>query len=337
MNNSLLPTQNPEALMAFVQGRDAFRAYLGSGRSNDLERARSSFSVALHDDPAFALASFYFAVTSTELRDSPTAIEILKRLTDRRPDFLPEALLQLAYAYTKTYDSTLYSEAERTLDKALREAQRLSRSELVTVVQAYRVFLFAVMAGRHSDKAARPRYAERAIELGQRLLKDPQVIVHPARNQILFELHNALGIAYWRKGENQTSFGTDQAASWDAAGKHFEQALRVWPNGTRALQNQGSLLMSEGDQFGKAGDCESAKSRYTAAQQTFRASLELNPIDQFPHYRMAELAARLGNWEVAERYLESGRKQPGAVKARQWEKLAQAIEQRDASGLLNKD
>ncbi|HMF79372.1 MAG TPA: hypothetical protein VK604_27170, partial [Bryobacteraceae bacterium] len=249
MNYYPLPTENPGALMSFVQGRNALNAYLGSGRSEDLQRARQNFSAAHQDDPAFSLASFYLAIASTELRDSSTAIEILEGLIGRRVDFLPEALLQLAYAYTKTYDDNLYHEAERALNTALEEAQRRSRSDLVVIIRAYRVFLFAVMAGHDKDKTARPKHVEQAIRLGKQLLKHPMAVRRPAGDQILFELHNALGIAYWRKGQNESAYGTDQEASWRAAREHFEKALRLRPNGTRALQNYGSLLLSEGDQL----------------------------------------------------------------------------------------
>jgi tetratricopeptide (TPR) repeat protein len=334
MNYRALPTESPEALMNFVQGRNALDAYLGSGRSEDLERARQSFSAAHQDDPAFELASFYLAVASTELRDSATALEILRWLTGHQIDFLPEALLQLAYAYTKTYDSSLFLEAERALDRAVEEAQRRSRDDLVAIIQAYRVFLFAVMGGRYDDKAARPRYVLRAIALGERLLTDPATLRHPGRDQILFELHNALGIAYWRKGQNDPAFGKSQEASWGAAREHFGEALRIRPNGTRTLQNQGSLFLSEGDQFARAGEIKSATESYAAAQRAYLASLALNPIDQFPHYRMSELAARLGEWETAEWYFERGKKQPGEVKLSDWERLANAIRRRDASELL---
>jgi hypothetical protein len=107
--------------------------------------------------------------------------------------------------------------------------------------------------------------------------------------------------------------------------------------GTRALQNQGSLFISEGDQFAKAGEIERAKERYAAAQRAYLAPLALNAIDQFPNYRMSELAARLGQWETAERYFDYGKKQPGAVTMSDWERLANAIKRRDASELLNKN
>jgi tetratricopeptide (TPR) repeat protein len=320
-----------------VQGRNAFNAYLGSGRADDLERARKSFSQAHLDDPGFSLASFYLAVTSTELRDSLTALDLLRKLTERPVDFLPQALLQLAYAYTKTYDSSLFLEAERTLDRALEEAGKRSRNDLVTIVQAYRVFLFAVMAGRYEVKSERPKYVQRAIELGEPLLKTAALARNSSSGQILFELHNALGIAYWRKGQFEPAFEADQEMSWRRARMHFEEAQRIRPNATRVLQNQGSLLLTEGDQFALAGDTEKAKERYVMAWNQYSASLDLNPVDQFPHYRMSGLAARLGDWKAAERHLTSGKGQPGAVRMSAWAALEEAIDRRDASGLLDLD
>jgi tetratricopeptide (TPR) repeat protein len=336
MNSSPLPTENPEALMAFVQGRNALQSYLGSGRSEDLERAREGFSAAHHDDPAFDLASFYLAVASTELRDSQTAIEILEPLTNRAIDFLPEALLHLAYAYTKTYESPAFLEAERALDKALQEASRRARPDLTVIIKAYQVFLYSVMAGRYDDKSARPRYVQQAIQLGQHLLIDPVTRKTPARDQILFELHNALGIAYWRKGENEPPFSDIQSASWTTAHTHFDKAMRIRPNATRALQNLGSLLIAEGDQFAANGQMQLAEQRYLAARKAYVDSLALNPVDQFPHYRVSWLAARLGDWQTAEQYFDSGRQQPGAVNAADWEKLKRAIDHRDPNELTDR-
>lgn len=323
--------------MSFVQGRNALQAYLGSGRSVDLERAKAGFSAAHRGDPAFTLASFYLAVASTELRDSKTAIEILRPLTIRKVDFLPEALLQLAYAYTKTYENPAYRDAERALDQALDEARRRSRGDLIPIIQAYKVFLFSVMAGRYQDKGERPRYGKVAIELGEQLLRDLAIRQHPAKDQILFELHNALGIAYWRKGENEPALSASQDAAWSTARKHFDDALHIRPSATRTLHNLGSLFLAEGDQFTKAKRGSEAEGHYRTSLEVYQSSLALNPLDQFPHYRVSELAAKLGDWNMAEQYFASGRLQSGEVKQRSWDKLKDAITRRDASELLNRD
>src|SRR5579864_2146683 len=143
-----VPTDRPEALKNFVEGRDQFNAYLGKGGSGELQEASRLFEEAEHSDPDFDLAWFYHALTRVQLRDSRTAIRELERLVDKGVDFLPEAYLQLAYARTKTYIDEEYYKAEQELERATAEAARASARELEPVIEAYRVFLYAVMGGR---------------------------------------------------------------------------------------------------------------------------------------------------------------------------------------------
>jgi tetratricopeptide (TPR) repeat protein len=326
MSHPTLPTENPAALMSFVQGRHAFNAYLGSGNAEDLQRARKQFGEASGLDPRFDLAAFYQAVSATELRDR-SSIEILERLSQRPVEFLPETFLQLAYAYTKQYEDDLYLKAEMALDKALDAARSSSRKDLVAIIEAYRVFLFSVMGGRYSDRSLRPRYLQAAIERGEKQLRDRATLGHPSRDQILFELHNSLGIAYWRQGEQQDE---TRAASWSAANKHFDEALRLRPNSTRVMQNQASLLAAEADRLMK-DDEPSARALYDKASAKLKESINLNPIDQFPHYCLSVLAVKLGNWNEAQEYFDGGINQPGSVKPKSWDALREAISQKDAS------
>ena len=320
--------------MRFVQGRNAFHSYLGSGRSDDLLRAHESLEEAHRTDPAFALASFYLAMAANELRGSETAISLLEQLVQRPIAFLPEALLQLAYAHTKTYRSESFLMAERILDKASEQAAKRSQRDLVAIIQAYRVFLFAVMGGRFEDRSKRVGYIDQALHLGNRLLSDVANSKSPAGDQIRFEVHNALGIAYWRKGMHEEPFSPAQNDQWERARHHFQSALGLRPGATRVLQNQGSLLLSEGDQLLRAGRESEARDCYLASQAVYQASLALNPLDQFPHYRMSQLAARLGDWSQAETYLRSGRVQPGSIGKIDWTKLVEAIQYQDVSRLL---
>jgi hypothetical protein len=63
----------------------------------------------------------------------------------------------------------------------------------------------------------------------------------------------------------------------------------------------------------------------------------MNPRDQFPHFRASEMAARLGDWEMALRYYQSGRNEKGAVEPETWERLFQAIQNKNAQSLLFHD
>ena len=69
MESRTLPTQNPDALLHFVHGRNALQAWFGTGREQDLQTARVEFAEAEGFDPGFALASFYVALADNELRE----------------------------------------------------------------------------------------------------------------------------------------------------------------------------------------------------------------------------------------------------------------------------
>ena len=338
MSPSNWPTQNARALLSFIEGRDLLMHYLESGRGDNLEHAKSSFAEAERNDPAFALATFYLAVVENELRDSDSAISRLETLTKRQVDFLPETYLQLAYAHTKKYQKLDFFAAEDALNQAQALAESCRRRDMIPLINAYRTFLFSVMGGRlPQDK--RKEYTETAIVLGSRLLTDRSVIRLPDRDreQVLFEVHNALGIAYMRKGQHEAKFSLPQQRAWEQAESNYTEALKIRPTATRVLQNIGTLRIAEGDQFFRKGEVEEAKIQYRLAQDFYRRSLDLNHHDQFPNYRMSELAARLGNWEMAREYYNSGIGESGAVKKDDWMRLDQAIDSRDASGLFTDD
>ena len=253
-------------------------------------------------------------------------------------DFLPETYLQLAYAHTKKYQDSNYIAAETALDNARKQAKARHRRDMIPVIDAYTTFLFSVMGGRLQQGDRKP-YIGKAIELGSRLLRDRTLNRLPDRDreQVLFEVHNALGISYMRKGQQEAKFSDPQRQAWELAERHYAEALKLRPNATRVLQNIGTLRRAEGDQFFQKGDVEEARKRYRVAQDFYRRSLDLNAHDQFPHYRMAELAAKLGDWATALQYVNSGRPEKGAVKEQDWERLHRAIQSEDASELLRYD
>ena len=318
--------------MHFVQGSNALRAYFGTGRLEDLEQARGKFAEAENEDPAFALASFYVALADNELRDSDAAIDRLTALTSRPIEFLPQAYLQLAYAHTKKYEDRHYFEAGRALDEARKQAEARRKRDLLPLIEAYRVFLYAVMGGRLRE-GDRSSYLDQAIALGHRLLKDRAIARLPERNQILFEIHNALGVAYMRKGQLEEPFSAEQNRLWDQAREHYKAALEHNPAAARTLQNQGTLLMMEGDLYYER-NFEEARQRYLRALALYESSLKLNFRDQFVHYRIAELNARLGDWDRASLFLHSGVDQPGSVSRVSWDRLYRAIQAENPSPLL---
>jgi tetratricopeptide (TPR) repeat protein len=334
MESRSLPTQNPDALRHFVHGRNALQAWFGTGREQDLQTARVEFAEAEGFDPGFALASFYVALADNELRDSDAAIRRLEVLTQRPIDFLPQAYLQLAYAHTKKYQDYDYFEAERLLDEAEKQAKSRKNRGLLFLIQAYRVFLWAVMGGR-LNQGERLSYLVKAIRLGEDLARDHRVNNLQEGRQILFEVHNALGIAYMRKGQQEQAFSDAQASSWATARIHYRMALESNPAGARALQNHGTLLLIEGDQFCSNGREMDAERCYTEALGLYRSSFQLNSRDQFVHLRIAQLCARLARWDEAERYYHSGRKENGSVKPADWKQLENSIRMRDRSILIH--
>ena len=311
-----------------MKGQDAFQTYWASRALDDLEKARELFTEAERSDPNFALASFYTAVAENELRQHDSAIARLSALAGRGVDFLPETYLHLAYAYTKKYTDEDYTLAEGALEKSEREARTRDRSSFLPVVQGYRVFLYSLIGGR-SKRPNRAKYLEDAITQGERLLADPAVAKLDGRDAVLLEVHNALGIAYMRRGEASQPSDEKQRL-WRQANSHYESALQINPNAVRVLHNVGTLRMLQAD-FARVSDVNAAVALEGEALALFRRALAINDHDQFPHYRAAILSGRLSDWEAAEKYYGTGRVKPGSVKTTEWEQLRKAIDAKEAS------
>jgi tetratricopeptide (TPR) repeat protein len=154
----------------------------------------------------------------------------------------------------------------------------------VPVVQSYRVFLYSLVGGR-SKRSNRAKYSEDAISQGERLLTDPAVARLEGRDAVLLEVHNALGIAYTRRG--QASEDPDQRQRfWDQALSHYESALQINPNVVRVLHNIGTLRMLQAESLGTS-NIDASTELDSQALELFRRSLVINERDQFPHYRAA--------------------------------------------------
>jgi tetratricopeptide (TPR) repeat protein len=363
-------TADAEAFSSFVQGRALFQEYLGNGSGEELNEARDHFATATARDPEFDIAKLYLAVTQTELRDSAEAIPALQQLI-QKGRFLPEAHLQLAYAYTKRYREVDYPAAAAELDQADHAARTGNRDDLIDLIKAYRVFLLAVRGGREKGlpPEKRAEYLDEAVTLGTDLLKCALTVEsRQQRLAVQFEVHNAIGIALLRLGELceqgfarllQTKRTDDKNAPplkhssvvdsdppstsryWQESENNFREALALRPRSVRVLQNLALLYLDRGDRAQE----ESRKSRheggqkaslearrfYEAAIDFVTQSIKLNPFDQYPHYQLASLSIKLGDWEAARKSFESGLAQKGAVPAESWAKIKDAIESRDAS------
>ncbi|MGA8220335.1 MAG: hypothetical protein WB780_01690 [Candidatus Acidiferrales bacterium] len=324
------PTADADAFSNFVQGRALFQEYLGNGSGEELSQARDHFATATARDPKFDIAKLYLAVTQTELRDTATAIPALEQLILNK-SFLPEAHVQLAYAHIKLYTDDDFAKADKELDEAAAAAKTEHRNDLIDLICAYRVFLFAVRGGRgHESPDQKRKYLESAKTLGNRLLKRPVAAGDPSAESmaVQFEANNGMGIASLWFGE---LFPTDpQAAqSWVESEGYLKAALALRPKSVRVLQNMGLLYMVQGDRAEK--NPAKAQELYGQAKDFVGQSLKLNPFDQYPHFQMALLSIKTGDWTTAQTYVDSGTKQKGAVGSGKWSTLKEAIHDRDAS------
>ena len=145
---------------------------------------------------------------------------------------------------------------------------------------------------------------------------------------VQFEVDNAIGIALLFLGE---LFRTEpDSAKWlMQSEEYFRAALALRPRSVRVLQNMGLLYMIRGDQPGN----EPTKDRelYEQARDFVAQSLKLNCFDQFPHFQMALLAIKTGDWATAKTSVETGMKQKGAVSAEKWATIREAIDAQDIS------
>jgi len=323
------PTKDADAFSSFVQGRAFFQSYLGTGQGEELTQARDRFASATARDPQFDIAKLYLAVTQTELRDSDAAILALNELVAKQ-SYLPEAHVQLAYAHIKRYLNTDYQEAENELNRAVEASKGGERSDLIDLIEAYRVFLFAVRGGRGTDEGPKKRqYLNNALTLGNKLLQDPSARDNAEKRlAVQFEVNNALGIAYlwlgqWFPGE------PGAAKWWDQSETHLDVALKLRPNSVRPLQNLGLLYMLRGDR--QQGKPEEARHLYATAKEFVSRSLKLNPFDQYPHFQMALLSIKNGDWDTATSSVSSGKLQKGSVSDEKWKLISKAITNKEPS------
>ena len=368
MARSELPTRDAEAMTTYLQGKALFRSYLRSGHGEELQQARDCFATAEARDPDFDIAKLYLAATQTELRDPDAAIPKLEDLVQRNR-YAAEAHVHLAYAHIKRYRQADYSAAAEELVKATTAAKALKRSELIDLIEAYRVFLLAVRGGRGTDDASQKKsYLEEAVRAGKDLLKRAAAgdkvrgerqtehangektfwaqareavkkLLKRAKDldkapdekmAIAFEANNAIGIAFLWLGEF-SPFEPD-SAFWTQSEQYLRAALALRPNSVRALQNMGLLLMVQGDRL--HNDPIKARDFYERAKVFVQQSLRLNSFDQYPHFLMALVSARTDAWSEAKQSLESGKKQKGAVPQEKWAAIERAIQTRDRSLVL---
>jgi tetratricopeptide (TPR) repeat protein len=329
MPNKVLPTRNPDALRTFISGSEQFREYLISGKADLLNDAGRSFTDATTHDPNFKLARFYRSLVQTEMRKADSAIQGLSELLAEGVEFRAEVLIHLAYAHIKRYTDDDFFEAERFLREAREQAAGQRRTDLTLLTNALLVFLYSVMGGYLSRAEERPSYIDRALELGEELLKGPLKSIGQAEAR--FEVLNGLGIAHMRKGNLPEQ--RDRATEWHTAARCFHEALEIRSNSVRVMQNLGLLKGMGGLSARSEGKGNEASEYFSHAKTWFLKSLGLNPNDQYPHYRLSQLFALTGDWESAKKYLNSGRVQSGAVKPQQWQELEGAISSLNASGL----
>jgi len=336
-SESRLPTNRPESLKSFVDGREQYYAYLSSGRIGELKAADRLFAEAAAGDPRFDLAVFYHALTLAQLRKADAAIEKLQCLVDRDVEFLAEVYLHKAYAHIKKYRNEHFSQAETALESALQQAERRRQKTLTAAIEVYQVFLWAVMGGNLKEprEAEKSTYIAKAIRLGENILWELRLQSRRSGSTkreaepLLHELLNALGIAYMRKGEQQgEKFSEAQKRDWQQAKDFFREALELELNPVRVLQNMGTLLSIQGHQLREAGQWGAAETDYREAVKYYEESTAINPHDQFPHSSLAELFIRLGDWERALHHVNVGRLQPGSFdkeRKKRWDHLRLVI------------
>jgi tetratricopeptide (TPR) repeat protein len=263
------------------------------------------------------------------MRKADSAIQGFSELLAEGVEFRAEVLIHLAYAHIKRYTDDDCFTAERFLNEAREQAAARRRTDLILLADALKVFLYSVMAGYFSRAEERPKYIDRALGLGEELLKGP--FKSNSQGEARFEVLNGLGIAHMRKGNLPEQ--RDRDTEWCTAERYFQEALRIRPGSVRVMQNLGLLKGMAGLSARSETKEKEASEYFSRAKACFLQSLDLNPNDQYPHYRLSQLFALTGDWENAKKYFASGRMQNGAVKPRQWQALEEAISNLNASGL----
>ena len=334
-------TRNPEALRSFMEGLETFRQYVRTSSGEDLKRAASAFDDALRTDPSFLPARFHKAVVLTHERKHSEAIQLLEELSNLGLPFQAEISHQLAFALAKTYQLPAILRATEELDRAEVAAKRRKRNDLILLVQAARVYIHAILggqrAGQPQDLEDRARtFLPMAIREGEELLRDRRLrrLDHATLEAALVEVHNGLGIAYMRMGRNIHLFNMNRQDLWDKAKHHFSICLSYQPSDHAVLQNLGTLRLIQGHALLKQGQDREAMEHYRIARDFFSRSVRVNPYDQFPHYRLSQIAALFREWDQAKASLVEARRQRGAVSQEAFAILEHALETRDSSGLL---
>jgi len=93
----------------------------------------------------------------------------------------------------------------------------------------------------------------------------------------------------------------------------------------------GQLRMFEGDYLLARSFKAEASAKYEQAKSLVQQSIELNPFDQYPHFQMALLAARTGDWDDGKTAIDRGKKHRGAVSQPKWQAVEEAIRSTDSA------
>lgn len=326
-SNGALKTASPEARKSFVHGERSFRAYLAGGNVQFLEGAKTNFLQAIRSDAQFNLARFYLGIAQTQLRETNESIPTFMQLQEAGATFDGQVGLQLAYAHIKVYEDSHYGAAEAELDKVIEQAESRKLSGLRMQAEALKVFLYSVMAGRLKDKERRPHYARRALLLGEKLSMETHDQYRGLANAVLFDTYNGLGIVWMRIGEAEWSGFDDRESSWHKSQQYYDLALTVRPNSVQVLQNIGTLRGLQAQRAREEKLWEQASALLDEAKSLYLRSLEINDHDEFPFYRLADIAIQQGKKREALDRIRVGRTKPGAVKDAEWDEvLKRALE-----------
>jgi hypothetical protein len=316
-----LKTVSPEARKRFTHGERSFRAYLAGGNVQFLEEAKTNFLQAIRRDSKFDLARFYLGIAQTQLRETDESIPALTQLQQTGATFEGQVALQLAYAHIKTYEDQHYALAENLLDKLVEDATSRGQDGLRLQAEALQVFLYSVMAGHLTDEARRPHYAQLALQLGDKLVTESYDEDEAVLKATLFDTYNGLGIVWMRIGQERWLGFDNPETSWAYSQQYYLNALALRPNAVPVLQNIGSLQLLRSELAQQNGQPELAASLRSEAKTLYLRSLEFNDHDQFPFYRLAQIAVAEQKKQEALGYIQVGVTKPGAVKDSEWNEV----------------
>lgn len=303
---------------------------MAGGNVHFLQDASASFNRAVLQDKRFDLARFYLGVTQTQLRKTDESIPILERLRDRGVELDGQVRMQLAYAHIKRYRQEDYSIAESELENVVRSASKRKREGVRLQAQALQVFLYSVMAGHLKDENhlkqedQRRLYARRTLDLGQQVLNRVPLIQDQAISRAAqFDVLNGMGIAWMRIANAEWAGFEARTTSWAMAQSYYDQALDLRPSAVVVLQNIGTMRLLQAERAEKTGDAAGASAFRADAERLYLRSIEMNDHDQFPFYRLAQIAVAAKKRQEALDYIQVGRTKSGAVKEEEWNKVLQ--------------